>query len=232
VWGFLVLNVSLDRCEKDRIDLGAPLLYAMPRVAGRDYVVLEPPSGSGISVAPDGAHPLIVIPHGSGTPLRYVVRVFLLVWLGGWFAGSGSAVLKLWSGEADAPLVLWLAAWMLIGAFAVYVTYRAFRPVVPESLRLMPDSVVHDSGMPPFMDRFFTSHIDTWEHIFPKRTRTEFDRRTLQSLRLRETNDGNRLTVDVDASRLDIARSAGEIEREWLYQLLARRYSLPLPQAR
>jgi hypothetical protein len=38
---------------------------------------------------------------------------------------------------------------------------------------------------------------------------------------------GNRLTVDVDALRLDIAQSASEIEREWLYQLLAKRYSLP-----
>jgi hypothetical protein len=55
----------------------------------------------------------------------------------------------------------------------------------------------------------------------------ELDRRNLQSLRLRETNDGNRLTVDVDALRLDIAHSASEIEREWLYQLLMKRYSLP-----
>jgi hypothetical protein len=42
--------------------------------------------------------------------------------------------------------------------------------------------------------------------MFPKRTRVELDRRNLQSLRLRETNDGNRLTVDVDALRLDIAQ--------------------------
>jgi hypothetical protein len=68
--------------------------------------------------------------------------------------------------------------------------------------------------------------------MFPKRTRVELDRRNLQSLRLRETNDGNRLTVDVDALRLDIAQSASEIAREWLYELLAKRYSLPLPQKR
>jgi hypothetical protein len=68
--------------------------------------------------------------------------------------------------------------------------------------------------------------------MFPKRTRVELDRRKLQSLRLRETNDGNRLTVDADALRLDIAPSASEIEREWLYQLLADRYSLSLAQGR
>ena len=66
--------------------------------------------------------------------------------------------------------------------------------------------------------------------MFPKRTRVELDRHKLQSLRLRETNEGNRLTVDADAVRFDIAQSASEIEREWLYQFLAKRYSLPSPQ--
>lgn len=190
---------------------------------------LEPPSGSRISVTTDGADPVIVIPHARG-PLRHVVRLFFLGWLGGWFAGFSSAVWTLWSGEGDGFLVFWLIAWTLIGGFAVYLTYRAFRPSVPESLRLMPNGVAYDSGIPPLMDHFYTSSKDAWQSMFPRRMRVELDRRALQSLVLRETNDGNRLTVDADASRLDIAKFAGEIEREWLYQLLATRYSLPLPQ--
>jgi hypothetical protein len=42
-------------------------------------------------------------------------------------------------------------------------------------------------------------------------------------------DDGNRLTLDAGALRLDIARSASEIEREWLYQLLVKRYGLLMP---
>ena len=114
---------------------------------------------------------------------------------------------------------------------AVYWAYRAFRPSVPESLRLMPDGVTYDSGIPPLQTYSgYTWNKDAWKSMFPKRTRVELDRRKLQSLRLRETNDGNRLTVDADTLRLDIAQSATEIEREWLYQLLTKRYSLPLPQ--
>ena len=151
----------------------------------------------------------------------------MLAWLGGWFAGFNSLVSKVQSGEADA--VFGLVIWTLGAAFALYYTYRAFRPSVPESLRLMPDRVTYDSGIPPFSFRYVTSQKDAWEQMFPRRTRAELDWRKLQSLRLRETNDGNWLTVDADASRLDIARSASEIEREWLYQLLAQRYSLPSP---
>jgi hypothetical protein len=88
------------------------------------------------------------------------------------------------------------------------------RFAVPESLRLMPHSVIYDSGIPPFQT--FTSRMDFWKSMFQKRTHTELDWKKLQSPRLRETNDGNRLTVDADALRLDIAQSASEIEREWL----------------
>jgi hypothetical protein len=195
-------------------------------------VNLEPPSGSKISVTTDGAHPLILVSHGSGGVMRYFVGIFLLAWLGGWFVGLIATVWKLSSGgaphEAQAFLAFWLVGWTLAGVMAMYWTYRLFRPSVPESLRLMPNGVTYDSGIPSLQTFWgFTSPKDQRKSIFPKRTRVELDRRNLQSLRLRETNDGNRLTVDVDALRLDIAHSASEIEREWLYQLLMKHYSLP-----
>jgi hypothetical protein len=136
-------------------DLTCALLEHHAQIAS-DHVNLEPPSGSRVSVTTEGAHPLIVLPHGSGGLMRYFVGLFLLAWLG----------------------------------------------------------------------------KDAWKVMLPKRLRLELDRQGLQSLRLSETNVGNRLTVDVDASRLDIAQSASEMERVWLYQLLAKRYSLPLAPER
>jgi hypothetical protein len=164
--------------------------------------------------------------------MRYFVGLFLLAWLGGWLAGFSSTVWVLLYGKVHPFLVFWLIGWTLAGAFAMYMAYRALRPSVPETLRLMPNSVTYDSGIPPLYIHFgYTSPQGAWRHMFPKRTRVELDRRKLQSLRLRETNDGNRLTVDADALRLDIAQSASEIEREWLYQFLANRYRLALAQA-
>jgi hypothetical protein len=197
---------------------------------------LEPPSGSRISVTTNDTYPLIVVPHKGGGVMRYFMGLFLLAWLGGWLAGFSSAVSRLSSGgtfdRAHAFLAFWLVAWTLGGALAAYSAYRAFRPSVPESLSLMPNAVRYDSGIPPLQTfSGYTWHKDAWKSMFPKRTRVELDRRKLQSLRLRETNDGNRLTVDADAMRLDIAQAATEIEREWLYQLLTKRYSLPLPKS-
>jgi hypothetical protein len=195
---------------------------------------LEPPSASRISITTNDTYPLIVVPRQGAGVMRYFVGLFLLAWLGGWLAAFSSGVSKLSSGvtfdRAHAFLVFWLAAWTLGGAMVVYWLYRAFRPSVPESLKLLPDGVIYDSGIPP-LQRYsgYTWNKDAWKSMSPKRTRVELDRRELQSLRLRETSDGNRLTVDAGALRLDIAQSATEVEREWLYQLLAKRYSLPLP---
>jgi hypothetical protein len=193
-------------------------------------VNLQPPNGSAISVTTDGAHPLIVVPYRSGV-VRYFAGLFLLAWLGGWFFGFKSAVSLLLSGNAPFPalgfVAFWLTGWTVGGAYVMYMLYRIFRPSVPASLRLMPDSVIYDSGIPPFQTSFSTSRKEAWKSMFPKRTRMELDWQKLRSLRLRETDQGNRLTIDADAQRLDIAQSASEIEREWLYQLLANRYSLP-----
>ena len=197
----------------------------------------EPPSGSKILVTTDGADTLIVVPHASGGSTRYLTGLFVLAWLGGWAFGMVNAIRTLSAGvargEVNAFLVFWLAAWTLGGVMAIYWVYRLLRPSVPESLRLTANSVIYDSGLsPPQWYYGYASRKEAWRSMFPKRTRAELDRRKLQSLRLRETNDGNRLTVDADALRLDLGQSASEIEREWLFQTLVKRYSLSLPPAR
>jgi hypothetical protein len=185
---------------------------------------LQPPAGSKISIATGGADPTIVIPSAGGTA-RYVTGLFLLFWLGMWTI-TWRDVSKVISGNADAFLVFCLCGWTVGGIFAAFTLYRAFR----ETLELKRNSVTYDSGIPPVQFgsfRRYKNTRDAWSAAFPKRVRVELDRRQLQSLRLRETESGNRLTMDVDAARIDIAPTASEAEREWLARLLAQRYSLP-----
>lgn len=172
-----------------------------------DQVSFRPPSGFRISVTTDGGHPGIVLPHGNNSPTHYFIGLFSLIWLGGWFAGFSSVVSRLSSGQADAILVFWLVGWTLGGAFAVYLAYRAFRPSMPESLRLLPSGVTYDSGAPPCGS--MATHPE----------------RIIGNLCFQEGRAWS--LIGVNSSR-DIA--ASEIEREWFYRLLATRYSLPLGQ--
>jgi hypothetical protein len=191
-------------------------------------MILKPPDGSKISVTTEGTDPMIVVPSGSAGAMRYFVGLFLLFWLGGWFVGFSDVLTRVLTGKANTFLFFWLGGWTLAGIAVVLCLYRIFRPSVPESLRLTINGVRYDSGIPPFqMSSGFMNQRESWRALFPKQTRVDIDRRQLKSLRLRETNSGNRLTVDAGAQRIDIGKSASEVEREWLYQVLAKRYSLP-----
>jgi hypothetical protein len=193
---------------------------------------LKPPSGSNISITTEGTDPMIVLPNTDGGSARYFGGLFLLFWLGGWAVGFWSALSSILSGKGGAFLIFWLGAWTIGGGFAALTVFRLFRPVVPETLTLRRNGVTYDSGVPPFQmnnwQKWNKSRMDYWKEITAKRVRIDFDRRQLQSLRLRETDSGNRLTIDNGASRLDIAAAASEVEREWLLRLLSRRYGLTM----
>lgn len=192
---------------------------------------LVPPDGSKISISQKGTEPIIIIPQ-TGSPARYVGGLFLLFWLGGWAAGFSSALGQISAGKGNAFLVFWLGAWTLGGGFAAITAYRLFRPSVPETLALGRNRIAYDGGIAPLeLSRFNArgnakSFRNQWAALLPKRTRVEITAQQLQSLRLREADLGNRLTVDVGATRIDLALSASEVEREWLAHYLTHRYGL------
>jgi hypothetical protein len=189
----------------------------------------NPPAGSKISIVEDGGDPTIVIPAAGGFS-RYFIGLFMLFWLGMWQIGFRDAASKVLAGNAPAFLIFWLGGWTLGGIAAAYTLFRVVRPSVPETLTLRRSSVVYDSGVaPPQFNSYRRNQnpLSAWRSMFPKRLQADLDRSELQSLRLREIESGNRLTVDVEAQRIEIASGASEIEREWLARLLGRRYSLP-----
>jgi hypothetical protein len=190
-----------------------------------------PPPGSKITVRTDDGDPVVVIPSGGGGLMRYGTGLFMMCWLGGWAFGFFGVSSQLLSGRTPLPaaafMLIWLCAWTLGGIFAMYFLYRIFRPTVAETLRLKRASLLYDSGLPPLqMNYGYANYRDRWKSAFPKRTIVEIDRKGLQTLRLRETDSGNRLTVDANAARLDLAVNSSEIEREWLHQLIKNRYAL------
>jgi len=194
---------------------------------------LTPPAGSTISVTTEGSDPVITIPAGSGGMMRFFAAAFILVWLGGWTAGFAAAGYKAME-KPDPFLLLWLGAWTIGGVMAGAFLYRLLRPSVPETLRLGINALAYDSGIPPLRYSSYGYSVraygggrrDAWGSLFPKRAIVTIDRRQMQTLRLRDTDSDNRLTVDAGADRLDLARNAGEVEREWLYRVLAEKYGV------
>src|ERR1700761_7322726 len=157
---------------------------------------LNPPAGSRISVSYDEGDPKVTVPVVS-SPMRYFTGVFMLFWLGMWTIGFRDAASKILSGNYQPFLIFWLGGWTLGGVFAAYTLFRTFRPGIPETLVLTRGSVVYDSGVtPPQFNTYRQNQnpMNSWRAMFPKRRQAELDKNELQTLRLRETDTGNRLT--------------------------------------
>ena len=188
--------------------------------------ILNPPSGSRLSVNWSEGSPMILAARPSlGGGAAFMVA-FMLFWLAGWSYGGLSIVSKVMSNRASSFEMLWLGGWALGEAFALYTLYRFLRPTTPERFVARADSLEYDSGLaPPQLNT--GNYRNSWS--WPKRTRRTFNRAELDTLRLRETCDCNRLTLDAGAERYDLAKTCSDVEREWLYRSLVQYYRLPRP---
>jgi hypothetical protein len=148
-------------------------------------------------------------------------------WAFGWFSAASQLLKNNGQGPGDLFLIFWLGAWTVGGILVFFTLFRILRPTVPETLLLSQPSITYDSGVAPFQFSFsFRSQMDMWKKLFQKRLRTEFDPIQIQTLKLREFDTGNRLTVDQGNKRIEIAADASELEREWLYELLKNEFKL------
>lgn len=130
-------------------------------------------------------------------------------------------------GLGDLFLIFWLGAWTVGGIFVFSFLFSIVRPSISETFIFSRPTIIYDSGVEPFQFSLsFRSQMEMWKKLFPKRLKTEFDPAQIQTLKLREFDTGNRLTIDQGNKRIEIAASASEPEREWLYALIKNTYNL------
>ena len=185
------------------------------------------PEGTAITVDYEGGLQKIIVPHKSGGVFRIFIALFMIFWLGGWATGWVTAATSIVKSEspAGAFIIFWLCGWTVGGVFAFYFLYRLLRPSKPEIITLGSPSLTHDTGFPPFHFSFdFKSQAEIWKRLFFKRKQAEFSTDELKTLSLREHDGGNRLTIDKGNTRVELACSATEIEREWLHNTLKSKY--------
>jgi hypothetical protein len=161
--------------------------------------------------------------------MRYAVSAFLLFWLGGWAIGWISAFRQITSGAKGATpfLMFWLAGWTVGGFFAVCFLWRLLRPSIPETLSFAKPDLLYDTGVQPLpMGWDYRRRMNIWKKVFEKRKRIQFAPEEIKTIRLRDTESDNRLTVDHGSERIDVGRGLTEVEREALFQLIRDEYKI------
>lgn len=183
------------------------------------------PQDSNIEMTTVDGQKQIIIPYEKAGIMRYFIGAFLVFWLSMWFSGFVTVGSQILAGEANAFLFFWFAGWSVGGMFAGTMIFKIFRKSTPQSLLLNRPNLLLDTGTAPF-NPTMGNQKDIWKMLFLKRKNIEFTHRELETLKLRETDDSNRLTIDKDSERIELASSATEIEREWLFEYLKSSYRI------
>jgi len=165
---------------------------------------------------------IIRIPYPRQGASHYLVGGFLLFWLCGWAVGFLSVFSKLLNGEGSLFLFAWLGGWTLAGLFAARAAYQIIRGSKPQVLTIEPTGLRLDTGKPPVT---LTKTKKVTDIFGKKRKLLEFSKSEIGTLNLRETSEGNRLTIDKGADRIDLAEGATEVDREWLFKFLKAEYT-------
>jgi len=165
------------------------------------------PQNSNISIVMSNGIEKIIIPEEEEGISKYFSVLFLVLWIFGWAIGFLSAGTQILSGNGSLFLFFWFAIWTLIGLSAVSSLFNIFKKATPESLVLNRLNLL-----------LYT----------PTDNQIEFNHKELETLTLRETDFGNRLTIDKEAERIELAISATEIEREWIFEYLKFYYKIDL----
>lgn len=187
---------------------------------------VNPSANSKIEITRLNGYEMLVVPPSKGSILRFLIGIFILFWLGGWFAGLTSAFDQITSGKGGMFVILWLCGWSLGGIVAIFFAYRIFRKPIPERFLLNKPNLSYDTGLPPFnVGLQMTNQREYWNTVFARRKKYEFQHSDLRTLNLRDTDSGNRLTIDIGNERLELAKFSSEVEKEWLYNYLNDMYA-------
>ena len=124
-------------------------------------------------------------------------------------------------------LVFWLVGWTVGGAFVIASLWRLLQRSIPERLIFAKPELVYDTGIQPMAVSFdYRTQMDWWKRVFERRKVIRFAAEEIATIKLRDLEAGNRLTVDHGAERIDIAKTLTEVEREWLFQLIKKEYNV------
>lgn len=191
---------------------------------------MVPPENSAITTVSDAnGQPMLVLPAQKAGAARWGVAAFLGFWLCGWAVGEVTVIGSLLFGKTSHVsffLLAWLGGWTVGGAFAITAFCNMLRKPVPETITFLGSGLAYDTGRQPW-SQFGNSrqYNGYYRGRLPWRKRKvyTFAPAEVSTIALRETDFGNRLTIDHGNDRIDIGRGLTEVEREWLCKEIKQR---------
>jgi len=196
-----------------------------------DSSILKVPEGSKIEVVSNSYEVEVILPKKNGGVMGAFIKIFLGIWLVGWFIGLCFVIgVLLFQEDVEQKgfLLFWLTGWSIGGAAALWFFWKLMKPSVREKIVLSKERFFYTTGSPslmflsPFgafkdMGRAMKSQL---EFFLNKIKEYEFEKSQTPEFVLEGFSSEQRLRFDKGAERVEIGIELSEPEREWLARVL------------
>ena len=188
----------------------------------------ELPSNSVIHIDREAGFDRVVMSY----PTSLSARVGTSIILGTVFLVAGyfwqDAIREMFSGRVGFDEIMTLVFTSLVMAFMGLMGSRALRRRIPESVMVVGDGIIHDSGVDPYRRTAVEQDpIRQQEQFMKARKRMSFSRAEVRSLAKTDVPYPNRIYIEADGQRYNLGEGLSVEERAWLYDYLVQQLQQP-----
>ncbi|RBO80206.1 hypothetical protein [Marinomonas aquiplantarum] len=151
---------------------------------------------------------------------RYVLALLFVLFSGVALVNTFQIYQMLNFDALDFGLLLGVISTITLFFILLKMAHRLLRKVADLTIKITPNGLEYDSGIPPLFIGFGSGYFDFWKSVFFKRQHIEFDSSEMKAIYLEEKKSQRCLVMMKRGKEIEIAKYITDQQKKDLYQLL------------
>ena len=151
---------------------------------------------------------------------RYVLALIFVLFSGVTLVNTFKIYQMLNFDALEFGLLLGVISTITLFFVLLKMAHRLLIKVMDLTIKITPNGLVYDSGIPPLFIGFGSGYFDFWKSVFFKRQHIEFDSAEIKAIYLEEKKSQCCIMMMKRGKEIEIAKYITDQQKKDLYQLL------------
>lgn len=151
---------------------------------------------------------------------RYVLALAFVLFSGFALVNTFQIYQRLNFDALDFGLLLGVISTITLFFILLKMAHRLLTKVTDLTIKITPNGLEYDSGIPPLFIGFGSGYFDFWKSVFFKRQHIEFDSSEMKAIYLEEKKSQSYLVMMKRGKEIEVAKYTTDQQKKDLYQLL------------
>lgn len=149
---------------------------------------------------------------------RYVLALIFVLFSGVALVNTFQIYQRLNFDALDFGLLLGVISTITLFFILLKMAHRLLIKVTDLTIKINPNGLEYDSGIPPLFIGFGSGYFDFWKSVFFKRQHIEFDSSEIKAIYLEEKKSQNFLVMMKKGKEIEVAKYTTDQQKKDLYQ--------------